>query len=309
MDGFPLLRQVAEAYRNLKTLSVEAVILTEQGDEDSSSTQRQRFRFFYAAPNFIRFERLGPSGVTVIADGVTLHTLMRFSPMRGIPRYTAVRMAEMAWRPHAFRPEFSFAPSDALLFDRIAENVTRAEIVREEEGCSVVSVSYERHEPPHFLVPGPSILFWIDSKTRMVMRQQSTQGHRHPEDEEVNWSQHTTLLEEMRIDAPLAEGTFVCVPPPDVEPETGSRCGIGSGRGFALQTGKDGYGVEHRGSHHWDDKTFVEDADWKLDAVSFHIQRRFALDADAKSLRVEERITGPTGEEKAASFTFRIGTD
>jgi outer membrane lipoprotein-sorting protein len=54
-----LLREVSVAYRSLKTLVLEAAIITESGDENSSQHSEQRVRFYYAAPDRIRYERCG----------------------------------------------------------------------------------------------------------------------------------------------------------------------------------------------------------------------------------------------------------
>jgi hypothetical protein len=64
MDALTLLRDVSDAYRALQSLSVEATISTDSGDENSSQQSEQRVRFFYAAPDQIRYEtgvKISPS--------------------------------------------------------------------------------------------------------------------------------------------------------------------------------------------------------------------------------------------------------
>src|SRR5215472_9064474 len=58
MDALTLLREVSDAYRSLRSLSVEASILTESGDENFSQHSEQRVHFLYAAPDRIRYEGL-----------------------------------------------------------------------------------------------------------------------------------------------------------------------------------------------------------------------------------------------------------
>ena len=56
LDALELLRNVSAAYRAITTLKVEAVNISESGDEDGSSRSEQRVHFFYGAPNRIRYE-------------------------------------------------------------------------------------------------------------------------------------------------------------------------------------------------------------------------------------------------------------
>ena len=53
MDALTLLREVSDAYRSLRSLSVEASILTTSGDENFSQQSEQRVHFVYAAPDRI----------------------------------------------------------------------------------------------------------------------------------------------------------------------------------------------------------------------------------------------------------------
>src|SRR5262249_34426078 len=74
MDAMAVLRDVSDAYRGLKTLEIEASIVVESGDEHSSQRSEQRVRFFYAAPERVRYERCGKKGMVQVADGEKLHT-------------------------------------------------------------------------------------------------------------------------------------------------------------------------------------------------------------------------------------------
>ena len=80
MDALALLREVSDAYRKLKSLAVEASIVSESGDENNNQRSEQRVRFFYAAPNRIRFEPCGKNGTVQVADGDRLHSLLYHPP-------------------------------------------------------------------------------------------------------------------------------------------------------------------------------------------------------------------------------------
>lgn len=86
MDALTLLRDVSDAYRNLKNLAVEAAILTESGDENSSQRSEHRVRFFYAAQNRIRYEPCGKAGIVQVADGKRLQTNFGGHQFGGAPR-------------------------------------------------------------------------------------------------------------------------------------------------------------------------------------------------------------------------------
>jgi hypothetical protein len=64
MDALTLLREVSDAYRSLRSLSVEASILTKSGDENFSQHSEQRVHFLYAAPDRIRYERFGKNDLS-----------------------------------------------------------------------------------------------------------------------------------------------------------------------------------------------------------------------------------------------------
>jgi len=112
MDALALLRGVSDAYRSLKNLAVEATILTESGDENSNQRSEQRVRFFYAAPDRIRYEPCGKNGIVQVADGRQLHTGFGSHQFGGGPRYSSVPAAEMHRLPHLFRLDFPFGGGD-----------------------------------------------------------------------------------------------------------------------------------------------------------------------------------------------------
>ncbi len=308
MDALALLRDVSESYRALTTLAVEVSVIAESGDENSSSRNEQRVRFLYAAPNRVRYEPLGNRGVAQVVDGESQHTTFGGRGFRGGVRYTRTPIAQMHRLPHLFRPDFPLAGGDEpYLFIGIDERVTAAEHRRDEDGCHVVAVTYE---PPRFpaLVTSSATLFWIDARTRMVMRQYGELGHRAPASDEVNWTRHTISVRQMWINEPLPADAFHFTPPPDAAIEQtggGCRVSVGGGSGFAEQR-PDGNRIEHRGSHEWEGDTLVERSRWRMRGMTLEFERRLTYSPDGKELRVEERVTGPKGDT-GTNFTLPVG--
>ncbi|MGO9258294.1 MAG: LolA family protein [Bryobacteraceae bacterium] len=302
MDAWTLLREVSEAYRSLKSLALEAALIDESGDENTNQRSERRVRFFYAAPNRIRYEPCGKRGILQVADGEQLHTLQTSFPSRpaGIARqrYTSVPIAEtVPPLPHRFNPEWP-ASAEAYLFQGIDERVVSAEILCQEDGCYVVSVAYEPPPRPGLMVSGSPVLVWVDERNHMVMRRQGKSGHRFPTEEEVIWSRHTVVVRQMRVNEPLPEETFQFIPPPDATPETGGG-GFGrggGGGGFVHQDPDEKRRLEHRGSHEWEGDTLVEHSKWKIRGIKLTFERRLTFSDGGTELSVAERIAGPKGE-------------
>jgi hypothetical protein len=309
MDALTLLRDVSDAYRSLKTLAVEAAILTESGDENSSQRSERRVRFFYAGQDRMRCEPCGKDGIVQVADGKQLHTSFGGQPFRRGPRYSSIPAAEMHGLPHLFRPDFPFAGGDeAFLYQRIEERAAAAQILRDEDGCHVISVTYEPSPHAGLVVSGPAVLFWVNAGNRMVMRQEGEVGHRFPTEDEVTWSRHTVAVLKMRVNEPLPEETFHFTPPPDASLQTGRRCGVSvsGGGGFVEHGSDDPLRLEHWGSHEWEGDTLVEHSKWKIRGMTLSFERRLKFSADDKELHVAERITGPKGEvESSCSLPLR----
>jgi len=304
MDALTLLRDVSDAYRRLESLAVEAAILTESGDENSSQRGEQRVRFFYAAPDRMRYEPCGKDGIVQVADGRQLHTTFGGKRFGGGPRYRRIPFAEGHRMPHRFRPDFPFAGGDeAFLYQGIEERVSAARILRDEDGCHVISVSYEPPPYPGIAVTGSAVLYWVNAETLMVMRQEGELGHRFPTEDEITWSRHTLAVRKMRVNEPLPEGTFIFAPPPDARLEAGGQCGIsmGGGGGFVQHGPDDQRRLEHRGSHEWEGDTLVEHSKWKIRGMTLTFERRLTFSADAKELHVAERVIGPKGEAESSS--------
>jgi hypothetical protein len=298
MDALELLRAVSEAYRRLQTLALQVSLIDESGDENASQRGERRVRFFYAAPGRIRFEPCGQGGILQAADGEQLHTcfLDGGRHLGHHQRYTVVPIAEMGRLPHLFQSEFPSA-GEAFLFPGIDEHVAAAQILREEEGCYVVSVAYLPRAHPGLHVNGPAVLFWVSQESRMVMRQQGQMGHRFPTEDEVTWCRHTMVVRQIQVNDPLPEETFHFTPPPDAALESAGQCGDGFGvTGFA-EHGADGQrSLEYSGSHKWEGDTLVEHATWKIRGMTLNFDRRLTFSDVGRELHIAERIAGPQGE-------------
>jgi outer membrane lipoprotein-sorting protein len=294
MDALEILREVSDAYRRLRTLSLSAIQLTESGDENASTSSRMRMRFLYASPDRIRFEQLGNRGMLQVADGENVHTLFPRLPMSNGPRYSSMPASRMPFPPHCFRSEFPLSGDAAFLFTGIEEHVESAEVVRQEDGCFVVSVQYAPSTHASVIVHGSPVFFWVRTDNRMVMRQQARIGHRPPTEDDIHWSSHTISVERLTIDEDLPEHAFRFTPPPGA---TSAGCGVsgGGGGGFIENSGADAKRVEHRGSHSWEGDTLVEQSRWKMRGLVLQFERRLSFSADGTELRVGERISGPRG--------------
>jgi outer membrane lipoprotein-sorting protein len=300
MDAVVLLREVSGTYRGLKTLAVEATIRTESGDENDSHQSEHRARFFYADPNLIRYESCGKGGPLQVVDGKYAHHIVG-GPRIHQPRYTCVPVAEMHWLPHRFRADFPMA-GESFLYQGIDERVAAASILREEDGCYVLSVTYEPSPYSGLIASGSEVLFWVNAENRIVMRQESTHGHRLPLGDEVIWSRHIVSIRKVVLNETLPESTFDFTPPPNANLQANGPCGIamGGSSGFVEHGADELRRLEHRGSHRWEGDTLVDDAQWKIRGVTVSFERRLTFSTDEKELHIDERVRGPKGDAESS---------
>jgi outer membrane lipoprotein-sorting protein len=298
LDAFELLRKVSDAYRAITTLQVEAVNTSESGNEDGSSRSEQRVRFFYSAPNRVRYDCVN-GGILQVVDGAHLHTLFRRPRgFRGGPRVHSIPISEMHLLPHLFRPDSPLGSDGAFLFQTIEEGVDYARILRQEDGCHVVAVTYKQPSPHPAIVTRGDILFWVSTDTLMIMKQQGDLGHRAPMDDEVRWTRLTMSVREIRLNEPIPEETFRFMPPADANTGPTGQCGfsIGGGGGFTQKGPNERRRLEHRGSHEWQGDTLIEHSEWKIRGIMLTFERRFSFSDDELELNITERIIGPQGE-------------
>jgi outer membrane lipoprotein-sorting protein len=304
-DPFGLLRNVSAAYRAITTLKIEAVLVNESGDEDASSRSEQRVQFAYGAPDRMRYEAGGKHGMFQVADGRHLHTVFRRHAFEGGSRVSSIPISGMHDLPHVFRPDFPLVNDGTFLFQGIEERVADARILRQEDGCYVVAVTYEQRSPHRGIVNRGDILFWVNTETLMVMKQQGDSGHRFPVDDEVRWTRLTTSVRNIRLNELLAEDAFRFTPPADANCAPIGQCGIsmGGATGFIQNDSNERRQIEHRGSHEWQGDTLVERSKWKIRGIVLEFERRLTFSDDEEGLSIAERIKGPQGD---AEGSFKI---
>jgi hypothetical protein len=300
MDGRALLREVSEAYRHLQTLALELTLIDESGDENASQRTERRTRFWYASPGRMRSESRGRGGILIVADGTHLHTCFtQHLHPDAKPSYTSVTIDECPSLPHSFNPDWP-VQVDAHLFPRIDERVVSAEILRQEDGCSVVAVEYEPR-PAHegLMVHASPVLFWIDDRNRMVMRREGKSGHRFPTNDDIRWSRHTMVVRDMQVNEPIADEIFRFTPPEGAVPETGRGFGGGhgfGGGGFVHNHPDEKRRFETRRSLQWEDEALLDRTHWKIGGLKLQFERRLRFSEDGRELQVEDRLSGPQGE-------------
>jgi outer membrane lipoprotein-sorting protein len=297
MDGLPLLHSVAEAYRNLTTLEIEALAISETRDEDTRQRGEQTLTFIYQAPNKIRMEQRGRHGIVTVSDGENLHNYFR-SPNR----YAKNPIQGRQLLPGSFQNEFPGSGSGSFLYQRIAERVGNAETLRsetlqldgEEVPCEVVAVTYEPHPEGSFVVDTSPVLFWIDSKTRLVLRQEGEITVQRMRDDLPRTTKHTTVLTKAVCGQPVSPDAFEFTPPADA-----TEVPTHGGGGFITSSGGSSstWHIEVRSSHDWEGETLVERSHWTFLGHKITFERRISLSENQKEVVLTERITGPKDEQ------------
>jgi outer membrane lipoprotein-sorting protein len=295
MDAIALLNQVSDAYSRISTLSIEATVINESGDEDENQRSEHRIRFLYAAPDRVRYEPLGSRGILTVCDGKQIHTLFRHrGPMRG-PHYSGVPASSQPL-PHSFRPDLpSGGNNEAFLFTCVNEQVKEAEMLPDEDGYRVVSVTYEPGRI--FRISTSPIRFWIDPESFRIMRTQVAIGHRLPAHDEIDWTRHTVVVRQFRADGPIPDDAFDFTVPADaVEmPRGRGMMGGGGGGGFSRPAANGQRGIEHHKSHEWQGETLVEHSKWRIGDTTLTLERRMTFSEGDRRVEIVERTTGPKG--------------
>lgn len=295
MDALSLLNHVSDAYRKLRSLSIEATVTRESGDENDNQRSEQRARFLYAAPDRIRYEPLGNPGLLTVCDGTQVHTLFRHRGPRG-PHYSSARANAQAL-PHSLRPDVPAGGNEPFLFNRINDLVKEAETLPDENGYRVLSVTYKARPNP--IISTSPVRFWVDPESYRIMRMQVAVGHRLPGHDEIEWARHTVLVRQIRVDEPIADATFEFTPPSDALEQRGGQGMIGGfGGGFSSRSVRGQRGMESHSSHEWPGETFVEHSRWRIRDATFTLERRITLSDADRSVEIVERATGPKGETK-----------
>ncbi len=297
-DAVALLNQVSDAYSKLRSLAIEATVISESGDEDDNHRNEQRVRFLYASPDRVRYEPLGKRGVLRVCDGTQIHTLFRHSGPMGAPHYNRAPVNSQAL-PHSFRPGLpSGGNNDAFLFNRINEFVKDAEALPDENGYRVVSVTYE--PGPISAISTSPVRFWIDPNSFLIMRTWAAMAHRPPTHDEMVWTMHTVVVRHIRVDEPVPDEAFTFTPSADAVEQPGGRGMIGGfgGGGFRRPAANGRREMERHSSNEWQGETLVETSRWRIGDATFTIERRMKFSEGNKSVEIVERATGAKGENE-----------
>jgi len=312
MNAGAVLAAVAAVYSKLTSLSIELVTVVESGDDEGFSRSEQRGKAFFVAPDKVRIEQGGRRGNVIVTDGIDLHHCY------GCPaRYSRSSLPPGEPLPGAFRPEFPITNGVTFLFNRIAERVAAAEVLepeparvdRSDAACYRIAVMYEPPPYPALTVSGSPLIFWIDSKTHLVLRVEGEKHHRRPAHEETQTSKVTLLFTRTTINEPIRLETFQFSPPPDATDITGpgggtgcvSTAGCGSARFDAARGGQ----FENWHSHDWAGSTLIDTSKLRLHGLNLTFERRLTLSDDRRQMHVVERITSPAGQS-AREFSIPV---
>jgi outer membrane lipoprotein-sorting protein len=299
-----LLLHVSQTYRNLDSLAIDAWIVTESGDEDSSHLSRRRATFRYARPDRFRYEQGGRRGTLQVADGTRVHSCLNRGPMGRGPRCHSVPISAGRPLPHRFQPDMPIgAGGEPFLYEAISEQVVSSEVLREEHGCHVVAVTYAESTRTQLVKIRMPVLFWIDKESFLVRNFRQEVGHREPAEEEIRWSTHSISTDRLELNPALPEDTFEFVPPADALVTAGQQGFIssGGGGGFAKFANDDPRHIEHRGSHEWEGDTLIEHSKWKLRGTTLSFERRLTFSEGRDELQIVERATSPEDTAETSS--------
>jgi outer membrane lipoprotein-sorting protein len=240
MEGANLLQAVSDAYRNLGSLRVEALISSESFDDGCRSYNEQRVRFAYTAPNQVRLEHPRRPSRLTISDGHNLHTFFDRLGPNNEGRYSKVPVPERKNLPGMFQAEYPYAQGQqAFLFDRIGERVASTEIRQSEvlliDGkrvhCDLISVTHEPPEHRGLVLAASPFTFWVDQQTRLIMRQEGEVTIKTPHDD-ARTTKSSVTLTRFSIDQPISPEMFSFSPPKgamDISPRGASDASSAAG--------------------------------------------------------------------------------
>ena len=303
MDALSLLEAVRDTYSKLKTLSVEFLITSESEQDGSFNRHEQRARAWFAAPDRIRIEQGARHNNVTVTNGAILQQYFAAAK-----RYSKINITRQEMLPGFFRPDTpSIGPT--FLFQRIAERIAEAKILRDEtlaadgleELCHVLSVQYDPPQYTGAIRANSALTFWVNSRTHLISRLAGEYTHRHPAHDETSSTKWILIFTRAMVNERVAPETFEFVPPADALDTSdpmggggGGRVAFGGGGGSIRQRGGNRFEEWH--SHQWAGDTLVEHTKLKVWGLDLAIERRLTLSEDRSELRIVERITGPKGQ-------------
>jgi hypothetical protein len=296
MEAMAVLESVAQAYAELKTLTVEMRSTTESGDETSTSRGEHRTKAWFEAPDKVRLETSGRNGMVLVTDGVDLHTFFalpkRYSKSPGFPR---------KFVPGQFRPDHASlgATPPPFLFSRIADKVVSAKVLDEDPASILIAATYEESAHPLLRFSSP-VQYSIDPQKWLVSRIEGETSMRVPAQDHTIISKHAISFVNAVIDEPIPADVFTFTPPADAvdasDPRGGCGISIGGGGGGSFPRPGGRGRFEHRHSDEWVGDTLIERYKLRMHGVDLIFERRLTFSEDRSELKVSERIIGPTGE-------------
>lgn len=297
MDGRALLETVGETYARLKSFEVEILSTHASGDEDHFSSNSQRARAFFVAPDKMRIERGGAHGSVLVTDGVDSHRY--FAHMK---QYSRAAFEPQFLMQGSFRPEFPMM-SEAFLFARIAEKVVSAEIVREEEDAMTVVVEYEAMAQQ--IITCSAVTFRVDRRTNLVAQVEGEVTSRFP-GQEMHASRNSVVYSHAVIDREIPAATFEYAPPADAVDQPRMGRGRGGGSGFARRSSDGKKDCQEWHSSWWEGEEWREQKELRLRGVELKFERRLSFEGE--DLRIAETITGPLGVAER-EFSIKVRND
>jgi outer membrane lipoprotein-sorting protein len=286
MNAKTILEAVAETYAKLTSFEVEVLSTTESGDEDAFERRIQRSRAFFVAPDKVRIEQTGRHGIVTVTDGVNVH---HYFP--GPKQYSTFSAQPGQLFAGSFRPDLPLAGGTVFLFDRIAQKVSKAEVLREEpEAHIVIVVTYDAPSHRGFAFSSSPVTFSVDTRTNLVARMEGEMTHRSPMDDQSHTNKLTFTYAHAFLNQTIPPATFEYVPPSDaIDNSDPHRSGSGSRN--------DGPDEKKRFEtwHHsnWEDEVFVDRCELKIRGIELNFERRVTL--AERTANVSENITGPHG--------------
>ena len=296
MDARALLRDVVRAYRALDTLQIEALLISESEDEGSRLHREARLKFHYQAPDRVRVEQPGRQRSVLVSDGSEFQSF--FAAHQRHFRNPAPPLEQL---PGVFLPEFPLGGDHGpFLFHTIEDRLIQAELAGEAcltlngapATCHVLAVRYEP-SPAEIARVNRPIRFWIDTRTKLVLRLEGEFDLRHPRDGAVTVNKRVIAVTYCTCNEPLPAGIFTFTPPPGVSELAQSR-GMAGGGGAGVRHSPDP-GAASR----------LERSTVTIGGHPIEIERRWAVLPDESELVVTETIHGPKGTLER-SYTIRL---
>lgn len=235
MDAPALPAEVARAYEDLASLSVDVICVIESGDQDNFNRSQQKSKAYYVKPDKIRLEQRGGRGSVFVSDGALVHNYFAYAK-----RYSKSPFSRRDRLSGWFQSDHPLVGSNPeFLFHEINQRVASAEILPElRSGVYEVSVAYEPIAAPMLASASP-VKYWIDSRTHLVLRAEAEVAHRIPASDETNAHKKTVSFTRVDANAAIAPELFEYSPPPSAEdaslpPGQGGRISFRGGGGGAV---------------------------------------------------------------------------